>query len=270
MIRRGFTLLELLTAVSIMAMLGVAASSGYHSLVRGMKERGAVAAASAVLRSARERAAVDWSPTVVFCYNRCMREAGGPSEVSAVVCGEMVAVRKAGRISAVRGKKLYDEFGDLDLCYDKSDDESVVAKGAGMRLFRFGGNGMSEMRYSIVSEIVLTEPQALWVETFSGVSTNLALACFYNLNRSRNEPSAWQAGHAYGVEFSELQLPAGFVFGKEIPTRVGEITTPKVIYFDPESETTKSIDIWVTRPGDSGKPELYRKAGEARADDTAV
>ena len=89
MTRRGFTLLELLTAVSIMALLGVAASSGYNSLIRGMKERGAVAAASAVLRSARERAAVDQSPTVVFCYNRCMREAGGPAEVSAVVCGEM-------------------------------------------------------------------------------------------------------------------------------------------------------------------------------------
>ena len=80
--KKAFTLLELLVVVAIMAMLGVASSGGYNALVRGMKERGAVASASALLRSAKERALIDRVPTVVFCYNRMLREAGGTEDAA--------------------------------------------------------------------------------------------------------------------------------------------------------------------------------------------
>ena len=84
--KRAFTLLELLTVVSIMALLGVASSSGYQAMVRGMRERGAVAGASAVLRGAKERACVDRVPTAVFCYNRMLREAGAASKPMRFPC----------------------------------------------------------------------------------------------------------------------------------------------------------------------------------------
>ena len=71
--KRGFTLVELMLVVGIMAFLGVAATSGYNALQRGMAERGATAVASGILKAAKERALVDRVPTMVFCYNRMVR-----------------------------------------------------------------------------------------------------------------------------------------------------------------------------------------------------
>lgn len=266
--KRAFTLLELLTVVAIMALLGVASSGGYHALVRGMRERGAVAGASAVLRSAKERACVDRIPTAVFCYNRMLREAGGAEQANAVVVGEMVAIRRAGRVTASRGDFIFDEFGDFS-GLEVTDDEEELRKSGGRRLYRFGGGEMNDMRYSIVAEAGY-ETDSERVFTFTHGSTNIYLNAYYNLKKSDREPSAWKPGHAYGFEFATLQLPAGFVFGSELPTQAGRITTPKVLYFDPEQDKKPTIDVWATRPGSGGNVERFRKAGEARADDSAV
>lgn len=266
--RRGFSLLELMVVVAIMAMMGVAASGGYKQMIRGMRERGAVATATAILRTAKERAAVDRLPTVVFCYNRCYKKAGGADNANAVVCGEMVAVRRGGRITAVRGRELYDEFGDLLIQNESVTSTSELDGGMGIRLFRFGGAGMTEMRYSIVSERTFKGRIAL--RAFAAGLTNITAGAYYNLNKSDREPSAWKAGDPYGLVFAELTLPDGFIFGQEIPTEPGRITTPKVLYFDPESDSPRSIDIWATRPNANGGAERFRKAGEARSDDISV
>ena len=60
---------------------------------------------------------VDRVPTAVFCYNRMLREA--TADDNAVVVGEAVAIRRAGRITRAQGNYLYDEFGDLDRSYDR-------------------------------------------------------------------------------------------------------------------------------------------------------
>lgn len=257
-----------MVVVAIMAMMGVAASGGYKQMIRGMRERGAVASATAILRTAKERAAVDRMPTVVFCYNRCYRAAGGKDKANAVVCGEMVAVRRGGRISAVRGKELYDEYGDLLIANDVAESTRNLDQGMGMRLFRFGGAGMTDMRYSIVSEKVLMGE--IPVRGYSVGYTNVTAGAYYNLNRSDREPSAWKAGDPYGLVFAELTLPAGFIFGSDVPTAPGRITTPKVLYFDPENDSTRSVEIRATRPTANGAAEAFRKAGEARSDDTSV
>lgn len=266
--KRGFSLLELMVVVAIMAMMGVAASGGYKQMIRGMRERGAVAAATAILRTAKERAAVDRQPTVVYCYNRCHKRAGGADRANAIVSGEMVAVRRAGRISAVRGRELYDEFGDLLAANDSAVSARDLERSTGVRLFRFGGAGSGDMRYSVVSERVMKGTIAL--RGYSVGATNVTVGAYYNLNRSDREPPGWKAGDPYGLVFAELTLPAGFVFGEEIPTEPGRITTPKVLYFDPENASTRSVDIWATRPTPSGAAEKFRRAGEARSDATDV
>lgn len=266
--RRGFTLLELLTAVAIMAMLGVAASGGYSALVRGMRERSVVASVTSILHAAKERAMIDRVPAVVFCYNRCLRAAGGAEEESAVVCGEMVAVRRGGRLTGVDGRKLYDEFGDLDVSYESSDRESDLESGSGLRLFQFSGGKMSEMRYSVVSDIVYRN--ALRVDTFTRGRTNLTSAAYYVLRNGKGSPS-WAVGDAYGIEFAELQLPDGFVFaGASVPTTAGDLSSPEVFFFSPDEtsdDTSKQIDIDVMRPDASGRPVRFRSAGSATADD---
>ena len=271
--KKAFTLLELLVVVAIMAMLGVASSGGYNALVRGMKERGAVASASALLRSAKERALIDRVPTVVFCYNRMLREAGGAEDANAVVVGEMVAVRRFGRISGVSDRLLFDEFGNLDdFSFEKVEDTSDLQDSGGMRLYRFGGGTMSDMRYSLVSEMIYRKDESVPAFTFAHGYTNMAVCAFYNLKKSDREPDDdWKVGDAYGFEFAELQLPGGFIFGSEIPTQPGKITTPKVMYFDPEKKDAKpSIDMWTTKPGSGGKPVRFRRAGEVKADEKSA
>ena len=155
--RRGFTLMELMVVVGIMAFLGVAATNGYNALQRGMAERGAVDAASALLKAAKERAMVDRVPTAVFCYNRMLREAS--DDANAVVVGEAVAIRRAGRISRVQGSYLYDEFGDLDRSYDRlqSGQQSDLQGRKGMRLWRFDDRRMNQMQYSVVADAVFDD-----------------------------------------------------------------------------------------------------------------
>ena len=269
MMKRAFTLIELMVVVGIMAFLGVAATGGYNALQRGMAERGATAVATSMLQAAKERALVDRSPTVVYCYNRCHKRAGGADRANAIVSGEMVAVRRAGRISAVRGRELYDEFGDLSITYETEESEGDLSKRKGIRLFKLDGTATA-MKYSVVADATYVDDTQTVYLPSSGTETNVFMAAFYNLNRSDNEPSAWKAGDAYGFEFTEIQLPLGFVFGGGIPSEVGKIDVSRVIDFDPDNDSNETEEIYSTKPGSNGMPQRWKKAGAASSEDKSV
>jgi len=276
--RKAFTMIELLTVMLIMALLGVAATGGYAALQRGMRERAAVAGASALLRSAKERAAVDRVPTAVFCYNKLLRDANAAADENAVVVGVMTAIRRSGRISYISGGNLlYDEFGDMEhagnytiLSSDKeySSDGQVhapadLARSAGMRLWRFPNS--EEMKYSIVAESIwvdTTQRETIFSDGASGGKTNCLMAAFYNLKESKSEPS-WKVGDAYAFEIGETQLPHGFIFGSDVPTTVGEAKLVAAMLFDPEADADKSVEVWSTRPNAGGVPQKFRSAGRA-------
>ena len=272
--RNGFTMIELLVVMAIMAMLGVAASNGYSTLQRGMRERAAVAGASALLVSAKERAAVDRVPTAVFCYNKMIRDNSAANDENAVVVGVMTAIRRHGRLSYVRDKFLYDEFDDLELTSEAlSDDEEFSSDGrthsaadldkrAGMRLWKFPTS--ENMEYSIVADAVWCD-SGIMETIFSGganPSTNCLMSAFYNLSRSDYEPT-WKVGDAYGFEVGEIQLPHGFIFGQTPPSSVGRIQLVKTILFDPDDNSDKSVEICSTKPNASGMPVKFKAAGNA-------
>ena len=267
--KKGFTLIELLTVVGIMAMLGVAASNGYRALARGMRERSAVAAASAALRGARERALVDRRPTIIFCYNRMVREPNANADVNGIVVGAMTAIRCAGRISGIGdgGDLLYDEFADLDRVYRSTDDKEDCKETIGLRLFRYD---KSDMRYSIIAEAVLQDKAMAYVPSY-GDSTEVMLTAFYNLRRSQHEPS-WKIGDRYAFEFIDIELPEGFVFGKgNLPTRAGEIVVVEKFEFDPDSKNNQQVDVYFASPNASGMPTVKGgKAGTASSKNDAV
>ena len=269
--RKGFTLLELLVVVGIMGMLGVAAASGYSALVRGMSERGAVAAASSLLRAAKERAQVDRSPTVVYCYNRLVKAPTGVDD-NGVVVGVMTAVRRAGRISFTTGSDiLYDEFADLDRNYEYEESSGDAKKGGGFRLFKFSGR-VTKMEFSVVSDRVLRDEQAQMVTMFSGGGiggsgqTNLLMSAFVKVGVPSANEATWKVGDGYGMEFAEVQLPDGFIFEKTVPSQAGKISSAKVVYFDPDQDSSETIDVWSTKPNSSGMPQAFKKAGTASAD----
>lgn len=272
--RRGFTILELLLAMGIMGMLAVAAAAGYGAMNRGISDRSACTIASSFLRMAQEQASVFRMPTAVYCYNVCLQDANPDVDQPAVVVGVMTGVRRGGRITYLTGsgtgQLLYDEFGDLGTCYGKSDDlEYFDGQTVGQRLFHFNGSGETTMRYSIVSDDVYENPSPPALTVFSGGvpggQTNLLQSAFYNLGKSKFEPN-WKVGDGYGLMFGEVQLPVGYIFGRNIPSRAGEVTTGKTFVFQPDSSSSDSIPIYSTQPNDRGRATLYKEAGEAKAD----
>lgn len=272
--RKAFTLLELLVVVGIMGMLGVAASGGYTALVRGMSNRGAVSAVETLLRAAKERAHVDRVPTAVFCYNRLLREA--TDDENAVAVGVMTAIRRSGRITLVKSKFLYDEFGDLDATYGSTDDTGELDNETDRRLYKFSGKLTGEMEYSVVAnKAYLPDPDnsgdqelvALFSGSASGPETNLLMSAFY-VKQPGN--ASWEIGDGYAFEFAEVQLPEGFVFGSDgkIPSEVGRTVHVETFYFDPDGQNddgNASVKIISTRPDGGGMPRKFEDAGEATA-----
>lgn len=262
--KRGFTLIELLVVVGLMAMLGVAATGGYAALQRGMAERGAVSAVNTLLKAAKERAMVDRVPTVVFCYNRMIREADDDN--NEIIVGEAVAVRRAGRISFVRGSKLYDEFADLGKTYDSSAVENEVADSGGMKLWRFDDVKPSEMQYSIVSDVVLRDDN-MKVESFAASGSNYLMSVYAFLKKSGSnkfDPGNWCAGNGYGFEFATIQLPHNFIFQQKLPANLKDVQSAGVFYFDPlDSSSDEQVEIWYCRPNASGKQQPDHAAGKA-------
>ena len=271
--KRAFTLIELMVVVGIMAFLGVAATGGYSALQRGMAENGATKVAASLFKAAKERAMVDRMPTAVFCYNRLLREA--TDDENAVVVGEAVAVRRAGRVSWVSGNLLCDEFADLASSYDLASDESDARDFKGMKLWRFdadSGNTLSRMEYSVVSSAVV--PVEIngwtfggWAEGDAAGNSNLTVNAyaFVNLQTSGFEPSQWRVGNAYGFEFGTVQLPHNFTFGSgSVPSKVGDVSFAGVLFFDPDDYSTdRQIDVYFCRPDAGGVPRPHHKAGTA-------
>ena len=261
--RRAFTLLELMVVVGIMAFLGIASASSYNALRQGMAERSAVDAASAVLRAAKERALVDRVPTAVFCWNRCVQEADpSPGGADAVVVGEVVAVRRSGRITRAVGNLLFDEFGDLERSYDAYDDAGELEKHKGFRLWYMSENGGGSMRYSTVANGVFDGLVDGWsfmplADGTGSSPTNIKIrACAFLRKRDHGGPN-WTVGAAYGLEFQRMRLPGGFLFGSgSPPTSLGAVREVKAITFDPGGLVSDGeVDISFFRAGADGNPD---------------
>ena len=253
--------------MGIMGFLGVAATSGYHALVRGMTERGVCAAASAAMRAAKGRAQVDRHRVAVFCYNKLLREPSRDGTENGIAVGVLVAVRRVGRLSGVSGQLLYDEFGDLELCFE-SMPKAELEKREGVRLFKFN-DGITKMEYSRVADASYLDQDIQVYLPQEDVSTNGYAGAYYDLGGSAH-PASWKAGDGYGVAFTEIQLKEGYVFGTGIPSSLGEIAISKIIEFDPESTSDQEVEIYSTKPSANGMPSAWQSIGAAKSDESGV
>ena len=248
-----------------MSMLAIAATGGYHAIVRSMNERGVMESVSSLLRSAKDRADVDQRHVSVYYYNRLLKKPSEDGTDAGIAAGVIVAVRRYGRISAVRGNFLYDEFADLDQCYEAYDNEASLRRRRGFRLYRFGNqNGME---YSTVADATwyanekAAEP--IYLPSL-GAPTNSEMAAYYRLGGDAN----WKAGDAYGMEFVELQLPDNYIVDLSIPSSVDQKGSTGNIQYEPNGvkgakEEGGSITIRLAVPNQSGTPVAGRILGKA-------
>lgn len=260
---RGFTLVELLVSIGLMALLATLSTTGYYAASRGMADRGAVTDVRSVIRSAMQRALVDQMPTAVLFYNQRLR-AGGDGE-TAVVFGTAVAVRTAGRVSNVVGGLLCDEFADLQQTYPTNSTAASSSADAGMRLYHMASvnQGYNDCGTLVESSVSRTSGLA---DSLVATVSNLTDVAYWGFKiHARNKgPTAWAVGDAYGMEIASVQLPHGYVFGSSLPG--DEVYDPVVpsgtrcLVFTPDVNPKGSfsgVEIYAIRPSGSvrvGKP----------------
>ena len=138
----GFTLVELLVVIGLMAMMGTISIGGYFAASRGMKTRGAIQDTISFIRNAQQSCIIDNAPVAVLFVNRFTgkRDDGGE------MYGTAIAVKMAGRISNIarswrkesgsrgEGAMLIDEFADWNASFPH-DSVSGSGDERGMRLY---------------------------------------------------------------------------------------------------------------------------------------
>ena len=269
MTKRAFTLVELLVVGGIMAAMATVSVGSYFAVVRGMADRGALAAATSVISLAQERARIDMTPTVVYFYNELVQEQNASKATDRIVAGVAVAVRRAGRISRVNGSLLDDEYADLERTYGIAD--SAGAESDTFRLYHFN---FSNMEYSSVySEAVEDEisNEKYLVEKpkdrgfkkpLSSESEDSAKMLTYAF-RIKSGFSGWRAGYAYGYEFARIRLPDNYIFGSDLPDEnnpVKSVGTVIKCYPDSNASTLDTVQVYTRRA--SG----WKKVGDTKSE----
>lgn len=283
--KRGFTLLELLVVVAIMGLLGTTAVGGYRAMQRGMEQRAVMENANKFIRAAFQRAQIDRVPVAIFFWNETLQEETDTEPLVAV--GKAVAVRRSGRISAISGGSgtgaiLVDEFGDLRFSRlaDDEDDEnsseagtSELANQTGARLYPMNGSkDGTSVKPSIVAQSTLKAEQRLYLFRTDTDTPDTAEVEAYGYYVQDANGNTWKVGDAYGMEFAEIQLPHGYLFGSNYQKTISDpVAGETVMRFRPgtsvsssgqvsgaQDSTSMTIGVYNLRPGSSGDIEAVK------------
>ena len=270
--RSAFTLIELLMVVLIMAMLGTVTVGGYRAMQRGMEERGVMENANHFIRAAYRRAQIDRQPVAVYFWNETLREETDTEPL--IVVGKAVAVRRAGRVSRYIDPFLYDEFGDLDkerLIEDAEDEDGENADSGSTEndnlvpLYKM--NSRSSNGRSLVSQTtksVTDQNRDILLST----GETKEILCYAYVLKDAGTAGEWHVGDAYGLEFAEIQLPHGYLFGSSYHKSPKDKIGPgdyKTMWFDASLNSgdgsdqgasgMSTIQVYSLRPGKSGEVE---------------
>ena len=259
---RGFTLVELLVTIGLMALLATLSTTGYYAASRGMADRGAVTDVKSIIRSAMQRALIDQVPTAVLFYNQRLKDDSEDDETEVCV-GTAVAIRMSGRFSHVFSDMLVDQFADLETTYPTNKLRS--ASDGGMRIYRMASVNEGYEKCKTIVESAVQRKDGI-NEYLVNSCSNLQNVAYWGFKySSRNKNSNWKVGDAYASEIASMQLPHGYIFGSTKPTRY-EAADPagtKALIFNPLNSTMDlretqtdfsfpSVEIYALRPGSGG------------------
>lgn len=276
--RRAFTLVELMVVIGIMGLLGTISVGGYRAMRIGMEEKGAMQNVNTFIKAAYQRAQIDRQPTVVFFWNETIR--ASTADDNEVVVGKAVAVRRAGRLTAVVGSYLYDEFADLEKSYP--EDGSLAADNAENTIYLYPLDNLKGMessgnllRSTVEGRVYPQEISPTYLTDREGKTLDSGSLTLYSFKVTDQGGVAWHQGMAYGFEFANLELPRGYIFESSYSTslsspvrEVGTMTFDVGLNRGDGMESgagmgaRTSIGIYALRPGASGSLEA-RHVGDS-------
>lgn len=255
--RDGFSLLELLAVISIMALLSTLAVTSYFSAVRGMAFRSAKRHFENALVQARQRACMDGVRVSVMAFNEVVSyDTGGKQITDTAAC--YVVCKEIGRFSFISGADYFvDEFADLEKLFAAPVD----AKGKPLSLSGddFFNAGLLRLYNLDQGSWTHVRPYAEQ-KTFGGNSTLLysggthMFKAYAFVKDSKGTASTgatkWEVGDAYGVEVAPVQsLPKKYLFKDLDKDNVKKVLC---VTFEPDGScksSPSSFTIQNTVPG---------------------
>ena len=260
--KKGFTLVELLAVIGLMGLMGAIAIGGYSAVVRGMSDRAALDAAKGIIDAARQRANLDRKKTYVYLFDEVVKV---DSEISpGIVNGVAIAVRPVGRVSAVVGDLICDEFGDLANTYaslsaeEGSSDSEMEASASTMKLYSIPQKDFALVKEGVFKTSVqvnrtLETPDGDSDETATGVSgEDWVNRSFYYYGFKRVGGGAtFSAGDEYGQEFAVARLPPGYTFSSSVQmSGAGNLGQQggRIIELNPTDNASPGVTVYRRRP----------------------
>ena len=128
--RGGFSLIELLAVMAIVAMLSTLAVTSYFSAIRGMSSRTARDNFYNALMMARQRACIDGCRVSLIVFNEAAAFDASGTAISDLAAS-FVVCRELGRFSFVSENFLFDEFSDLGSLFRKKQAGDSAGTSAG-------------------------------------------------------------------------------------------------------------------------------------------
>jgi len=208
-----------------MGLLGTVSVGGYRAMQRGMEERGVMQNVNTLVKAAFERAQIDRQPTAIYFWNETLRSSS--MDENEIVVGRAVAVRPCGRLSRVTSDLLIDEFADLNLAYatDEAGDSENDGGGDGSSdagentMYLYCLDNLSDVKRCVVYARVSSEEQTeVYLNGLPQDSVGNGKIVQWGFRLRDKNGVGWKTGSAYGMEFAEITLPHGYIFGSTYST----------------------------------------------------
>jgi len=234
--QKGFSLLELLVVMSIMAMLATLASAGYFSAVHGIAKQRAASGVVNALVFARQRACSDATKTVVIFYNAwsgAEMDTSSTTEKRKAARASYVICKAIGQFTSVQGDLLGDEFSPVDRLFGISQNFPPSSSVAPIRLYNLTRGGWSD-----VYQTVKRDPypgSSKFDSPATGASLNAPAVLLQFKAKRTVPPDCWKIGDSYGVAVSPVAtLPKNIYFGSGLTPwdedKGGTTTRPRLMY----------------------------------------
>ena len=275
-VRRGFTLVELMVVVALMAMMSTLAIGSYSAITRGMSDRAALDAAKSFAYAALQRANLDRTNVYIYLFNEVTRT--DTDTDAGIVCGLAVAVRPIGRITHVPENDFFcDEFGDLDDSYGAiktakgADSGDVVNEEEATTFFRI--YNIAKQKSVTVREGVLAheisdrdlESEGGDQDNGGGVQRTWTIHGFKAAAGDGDDNATFEVGDLYGQEFVATRLPPGYVFSKSVNMKatsdLGQKRVGSIIEVRPTQNSIPSFKVYARRPNGS-----FDEVGDTKGD----